>query len=126
VTHEVAGEKGSVLVVEDEPILLLMAIDLVEEAGFEAVGARNADEAILVLEARSDIRIIFTDVDMPPGSMDGLKLAAAVRGRWPPVEIIVTSGHMKLEPGDLPTRARFFTKPYDSGSIIKTMHEMIA
>ena len=80
-----------VLVVEDEPLMLMDALDLVTGAGFEAIGAKNADEAILILENRNDIRVVFTDVNMP-GSMDGIKLAHAVRNRWPPIEIIVTSG----------------------------------
>ncbi len=72
-------QKVLVLVVEDEPLLRMAAVDLVEEAGFEAIEADNADAAIRLLEARADIRIIFTDIDMPAGSMNGLKLAAAVQ-----------------------------------------------
>lgn len=79
-----------VLIVEDEPLMRLMAIDVVEDAGFDAVAATDADEAIRILKACSDIRIVFTDVEMP-GSMDGIKLAMAVRDRWPPIKIIVTS-----------------------------------
>lgn len=101
-----------VLVVEDEPLLRLMALDLVEEAGLEAIEATNADEAIRLLEARNDIRVIFTDIDMP-GSMDGIRLAAAVRDRWPPVQIIVTSGHTRVHASDLPDGAIFLAKPYD-------------
>jgi CheY-like chemotaxis protein len=124
--YETGATMPVVLVVEDEPMLLLMASDLVEEAGFLPIRARNADEAISLLESRQDIRIIFTDVDMPPGSMNGLKLALVVRGRWPPIEIIVTSGHVQLGSEDLPERAQFHAKPYDSLSIIKTMHAMAA
>lgn len=105
-----------VLVVEDEPLLRLMALDLVEDAGIEAVGAANADEAISILESRRDIRVVFTDIDMP-GSMDGLRLAAAIRDRWPPIRIIVTSGHRKVGTDDLPDEAVFFAKPYDFGMI---------
>ena len=81
-----------VLVVEDEPLLLLLAGTLVEEAGLQLVICGNADEAVAILEARPDIRIVFTDVEMP-GSMDGIKLAAAIRNRWPPIQIVVVSGH---------------------------------
>lgn len=108
-----------VLVVEDEPLLRLMALDLVEEAGLEAIEATNADDAIVILEARADIRIIFTDIDMP-GSMDGLRLAAAVRDRWPPVRIIVTSGYRRIDPADLPEGAIFLAKPYDIDTL--TIH----
>ncbi|MFP5075782.1 response regulator [Rhizobium sp. YIM 134829] len=112
-----------VLVVEDEPLLRMMAADLVEEAGCVAIEASNADEAILLLESRGDIRIVFTDIDMP-GSMDGLKLAAAIRDRWPPVEIIVTSGVSMKSADALPDRAVFFPKPYDQRMILATLHRM--
>ena len=65
-----------VLVVEDEPLLLMLAGEIVEDAGFEPILAHKADEAILILESRDDISIVFTDVRMP-GSMDGIRLAAA-------------------------------------------------
>jgi CheY-like chemotaxis protein len=80
-----------VLAVEDEPLILMLAIDMIRDAGFEPLWASNADEAIRILESRNDIRIVFTDINMP-GSMDGIKLAQAVRGRWPPIKIIATSG----------------------------------
>lgn len=112
-----------VLVVEDEPLLRMMAVDLVEEAGFEAVEAAGADEAVAILEARTDITIVFTDVDMP-GSMDGLKLAAAIRDRWPPIEIIITSGHVRVEDDAIPAHTKFFPKPYNSRAIVAMLHEM--
>lgn len=124
----VAGEstaKPVVLVVEDEPVLLMMAVDLVEEAGFEAVEALNADAAIAILERRTDIRIVFTDIDMP-GSMDGLRLAASIRGRWPPIEIIVTSGHHSARDIQLPSRGVFFPKPYRGRDIQDALRRMAA
>lgn len=104
--------RKSVLIVEDEPLLRMLAVDVVEEAGFTALEASNADEAIALLETDTNIRILLTDIDMP-GSMDGLRLAAAVRNRWPPIEIIVVSGMRKPEAHELPTRGVFFSKPYD-------------
>ena len=82
---------ATILVVEDDILLSLDTSDALKDAGYDVIAAANADEAIKVLETRNDIRTIFTDINMP-GSMDGLKLAAAVRDRWPPVHIIVTSG----------------------------------
>src|ERR1700691_606694 len=73
------------LIVEDESLVRMTAVDMVEEAGFEVLEATNADEAILLLEVRRDIAVVFTDIEMP-GSMDGLRLTAAVRGRWPPIK----------------------------------------
>jgi DNA-binding NtrC family response regulator len=114
-----------VLVVEDEALLRMLAVQIVEDAGFEPLEAANADDAVRILETRSDIRIVFTDIDMP-GSMNGMKLAAAVRGRWPPIEIIVTSGHYNVRVEELPTRGVFFRKPYDDREIIATLQRMAA
>lgn len=112
-----------VLVVEDEPLLRLMAMDLVEDAGFQVVEAADADEAVAILETRTDIRIVFTDIDMP-GSMNGMKLAAAVRDRWPPIEIIIVSGQVRLSEVDLPERSVFFSKPYDWQKVTATLHRI--
>ena len=114
-----------VLVVEDEPLLLMHALDVVEGGGFTVVAASSADEAIAVLHARSDIRIVFTDIDMP-GSMDGLRLAAVVRDRWPPVELILTSGHVRPRTEDLPARGLFFSKPYDDATVVEAMKRFAA
>lgn len=109
-----------VLVVEDEPILRMDAVDFVEAAGFEAVEAASADDAIVILENRPDIRIVFTDIDMP-GGIDGMKLAAAIRRRWPPIEIIITSGKHRPRPEDMPERGVFFPKPYKRHQIAEAM-----
>jgi CheY-like chemotaxis protein len=76
------------------------------------------------LEARKDIRIVFTDVDMP-GTMDGLKLAHAIRTRWPPIELIVTSGHFNLSDADMPERGRFFPKPYRDRDIVSAIRHFV-
>jgi CheY-like chemotaxis protein len=114
-----------VLAVEDEPLILMLAIDMIRDAGFEALWASNADEAIRILESRNDIRIVFTDVNMP-GSMDGIKLAHAVRGRWPPIKIIVTSGFSGGELKSLPEGSQFIPKPYDAGQISDALNKLAA
>ncbi len=114
-----------ILVVEDEDLLRQAAVALVEDAGFQAVAAASADEALAILEARADVRLVFTDIQLP-GSMDGLKLAHAVRDRWPPVELILTSGRRRIGPDDLPERGRFFAKPYDINALSQAFQEMAA
>ncbi|MBB3447331.1 response regulator [Rhizobium sp. BK379] len=114
-----------ILIVEDEPLVRMLAVDLVEEAGFEAIEASDADEAIVALENIPDIRILMTDIDMP-GSMDGLKLAAAVRDRWPPIKIVVVSGKQRPLASDMPEHSLFFAKPYDIGKMAHTLIEMAA
>lgn len=98
-------KRQPVLVVEDEPILRMAALDMVESAGFEAIKATDATDAIRILEWRPDICIVFMDVDMPHG-VDGLKLAVLVRKRWPPIHIIVTSGKSEVGTMALPGRLR--------------------
>ncbi len=113
-----------VLVVEDEMMLRMRAVDIVEDAGFTPIEAVNADEALAILKSRSDIELLFTDIQMP-GSMDGLKLAHAVHGRWPSVKIILVSGKLTLADAEKPTRSRFFGKPLDVKQMIAEMQEMI-
>jgi CheY-like chemotaxis protein len=110
-----------VLIVEDEPLVRLLAVDFIEDAGFDVIEATSAAEAIEILERRLDIRIVFTDVDMP-GGIDGMKLAAAVRDRWPPIEIIITSGKHRPLAQDMPARGVFFPKPYSWEEVTDMMH----
>ena len=119
------GNAPVVLIVEDEPLVRQFALQTIEDAGFEVIEAANADEAIQILESRTDIRVVFTDVHMP-GSMDGLKLAHAVRNRWPPIKIIVTSGREFLMEQDLPEGGRFFAKPYNLFQIKYALREWAA
>jgi two-component system, response regulator PdtaR len=93
--------------------------------GFRVFEAANADQAVAILTAQPTIRLLFTDIDMP-GSMDGLRLAAAVRDRWPPVKIIVTSGHRNVEITDLPDGSVFFSKPYHHAAVITSIRELLA
>lgn len=111
------------LIVEDEVLLRMNAVDMVHAAGFEAIEAGTADEAIEILEARPDISVVFTDIQIP-GSMDGLKLARAIRGRWPPIKIIATSGRLNVRDVDLPEGGRFLPKPYGSQAITGVLREL--
>ncbi len=113
-----------VLVVEDEMVLRMRAVDMVEDAGFTAIEAVNADEALSILESRSDISLLFSDIQMP-GSIDGLKLAHAVHDRWPSIKIILVSGLVKVSDADKPADSRFFGKPLGVKQMIAELQEMI-
>jgi CheY-like chemotaxis protein len=117
-----ARKRAVVLVVEDEPLVRDVAVALVGYAGYEAIEAANADEAIAILESRDDIRVVFTDINMP-GSMNGLKLAAAVRDRWPPIEFIVTSA-LPSSPRDMPDRSLFIAKPYTHSQLASALSQL--
>ncbi|WP_246741021.1 response regulator [Mesorhizobium sp. NZP2298] len=101
------------------------AVDLVVHAGYGALEASNAEEAIRLLEARTDIVLVFTDVGMP-GTMDGIKLAHHIRNRWPPVKLIVASGRSIIEQSRLPEGSHFFPKPYNDGTIVEQMRRMLS
>jgi two-component system, response regulator PdtaR len=119
-----AGTRPVVLIVEDELLVRMDAVEFIEADGFEVVEAKNADDAIAILEQRNDIGLIFTDIDMP-GSMDGVKLAHFVKDRWPPIKIIATSGHAKIRGNDLPEGVRFMPKPYKATEVADTIHQLI-
>ena len=112
-----------VLVVEDELLVRMNALSLLEEAGFGVLEAGSADEAISLLERRKDIRIVFTDINMP-GSMDGLRLAHAIRNRWPPIELVLTSGLMRVRNEDMPERGLFLSKPYEPSELVQTVRSL--
>ncbi len=119
----VTAKRPVVLIVEDDFLTRMNTAHMIEEAGFDVVEAANADDAIQVLEARLDITVVFTDVQMP-GSMDGLKLAAFIRGRWPPLKIVATSGYVDVRERLLPEGARFLPKPYSPDQIVRTLREL--
>jgi two-component sensor histidine kinase/CheY-like chemotaxis protein len=117
-------EVPKVLVVEDEMVLRMRAADIVEDAGFCPVEAVNADEAMAILEARSDIALLFTDIQMP-GSMDGLKLAHAVHTRWPAIKIVLVSGQVRPSDAERPADSHFFGKPLGVEQMIAELQAMV-
>jgi CheY-like chemotaxis protein len=119
-----ALKRPVVLLVEDEWLLRMDAVEMIRSAGFDVVEAENADDAIEILEVRRDITVVFTDIQMP-GSMDGLKLARAVRGRWPPIKIVATSGLVDVGEKDLPEGGRFLAKPYSPNELADVLRELI-
>lgn len=112
------------LVVEDEALILYSTADELRQAGFCVLEARNADEAIALLETHTDIEVVFTDIDMP-GSMDGLRLMETVHDRWPPVRIIVTSGKGVPESGVMPEGSPFLPKPYSASTLVAAVCGMM-
>jgi DNA-binding NtrC family response regulator len=114
------SKRPTVLIVEDEFLIAFGAADCLRNAGYDTVETSNADDALAVLESGREIGAVFTDIRMP-GSMDGLALAWCVRDRWPPVKIIVTSGHHKLRYGDLPEGGVFIPKPYSDREVTSAL-----
>ncbi|WP_238542454.1 response regulator [Sphingomonas sp. PAMC 26621] len=112
-----------ILVVEDEPLQRMDMIDMAQEAGFEVLEAHDANHAIVLLESRSDVRLMLTDIDMP-GAMNGIKLAAAVRKRWPPIAIILTTAGHAPAADHIPEQAIFLPKPLNRQRTVETMRRL--
>ena len=115
----------TVLVVEDDFLVRMTAVSTVEDAGFLALEAENADAAIKLLEAHPEIRLVFTDVNMP-GSMDGLKLAMYAHGRWPPLKFIIVSGRPFPIAAEMPDGAHFHQKPYLATAISNSLTSLLS
>jgi two-component system, response regulator PdtaR len=118
------NERPVVLLVEDEPLVRMFGADVLEEAGFEVVEAVDGDAALAVLEARADIDLLFTDVNMP-GSLDGLDLARVVHERRPEIKLLIASGQVRLSEDEIPGHGRFLPKPYGPDAILREVRALI-
>ena len=118
------AQKAVVLIVDDEPLIRFTTLDRLEEVGHVVLEAGNADEAMVLFRNRSDIDIVFTDVNMA-GSMDGLQLARRIRAVRPNVGIIITSGVVYLDPMLLPANTVFLPKPYQHDRLLSSIHELM-
>ena len=123
-TFKVDNAPVAILVVEDDILVRMIASDILTDAAFRVMEAHDAQEAMTLLEARADVRVVFTDWNMP-GEIDGLGLARLVCRRWPDVGVIVTSGKMRPAPGDLPAGVRFIAKPYPPSALIEEIEAML-
>jgi CheY-like chemotaxis protein len=119
------AEQCAVLVVEDEPLVRLDLATRLADQGYLIFEASSAAEAIGILERHPQIRVVFTDIQMP-GDMDGLALVRSVRDRWPPTIIVVSSGRVKPGPGEMPDDVSFLAKPYESGRLRTILDEVAA
>lgn len=115
--------KDMVLVVEDEALIRMSSVDVIRDLGFEVIEAVDADHAVSLLESVPGITVVFTDIQMP-GSMDGMLLAAIVRDRWPPIDLLITSGKMRPVASDMPTGAQFVSKPYSPSDLKEQLYSL--
>ena len=113
-----------ILIVDDEPLIRIGMSSLATDWGYEALEAGNADEAIATIEQNPGVRLVLTDVDMP-GTMDGIRLAHFIRGRWPPIKLVVISGKMAVSASELPEGTRFFSKPYQDHKLHEAIAELL-
>ena len=117
--------RPTVLIVEDDPLIRWSGAETLADAGFDVLEAASADEALEVLEARDDIHVLFTDIDMP-GRLDGLELARIAHQRWPWMRIIVASGRREPQHRRMPQNGVFISKPYAPEEIVRDIDAMLA
>jgi CheY-like chemotaxis protein len=113
------------LVVDDEELLRLFAAGLLEDHGFEVIEAENAAAALRVLESHRDVRLLFTDIQMP-GRSDGMDLAREVHARWPHVLLVITSGQVRPRDGEIPDDGRFIGKPYNEADLFNEVDDLMS
>jgi two-component system, response regulator PdtaR len=118
-----SGTRPIVLIVEDDHLQRMESAENIAEAGFVVLEAENAETAIAMLEARPEISVVLTDVKMP-GSMDGLKLAATIKHRWPPIKVVAVSGVVEPDEIEMPDGGLFIPKSSGSDRIIVTLREL--
>ena len=114
-----------VLVVDDEAVLRFIAIDVLEESGFRVLEAEDAKAALRVLADNPDVRVLFTDINMP-GALDGVDLAREAHARWPEIKLVVTSGRPKPVDKDIPDESRFVPKPYSPDHLVREIRKALA
>jgi CheY-like chemotaxis protein len=116
---------NTVLVVEDEGLVRLDAAEGLREAGFDVVEAATSDEAEDAFEAREDIDVVFTDIDIP-GRMNGLELARRLYSRRPTLRLVLTSGSVRPTKAEIPDAGEFLGKPYSTEMVASTIRRMLA
>lgn len=115
-----------VVVAEDEALVRMLAVDILEEAGCAVIETANAEAALSVLDERSDVQVLVTDIEMPPGPLNGIDLARLTHERFPQISVVIVSGKVGPSPGDLPPGARFVPKPYSATKLTRVVQEVIA
>jgi two-component system, response regulator PdtaR len=116
--------KAGILVVEDEALIRLWVADILEENGFSVLEAKDANAALKVLESRPDVKLLFTDVQMP-GSLNGMELAREVHARWPHILLVITSGRERPTRAEIPDDGRFVAKPYSGEELLVQVNDLM-
>ncbi|MGO4525789.1 response regulator [Microvirga sp. 2MCAF35] len=108
---------GVILLVEDEPLVRLVAAEILMEAHFRVIEAAGAQEALTVLKAEVGIDAVLSDVEMP-GGMNGYDLAWQIHRGWPRIGLLIASGRAWPRENDLPPGAVFLAKPYSQATLL--------
>ncbi|HWT31964.1 MAG TPA: response regulator, partial [Propylenella sp.] len=121
---EGADRTRRVLIVEDEALILMAAVDMLEEIGHEALTASNAEAAMAVLGSRDPVDVMLTDINLP--DMNGEELARQARRLRPGLPIVFATGHRMGVPDELagtgPTAV--LGKPYWTRELEKALQQV--
>jgi CheY-like chemotaxis protein len=123
-TEVLDADHPTILVAEDDALLRLHASELLEESGYTVVEADCAEDALKLMEARKDVRLLFTDIQMP-GGCDGLELARQVHAHWPNVLLLITSGQIEPTKAEIADDGRFIRKPYRAKELLAQIDELL-
>ena len=115
-------DRPVILIVEDEVLVRMLIADILQEDGFKVIEAKDATEALRVLEAQPGFHVLLTDAEMPPGP-DGFELARHVCERWPDIQVLISSGRMRPSPDDMPACTVFLPKPWTAQSLVRHVQE---
>ncbi len=115
-----------ILVVEDDALLLMDTASAFTDAGMAVFEARDADDAMVILAQRNDIKLVVADLDMPTGRMSGYQLVDAVADRWPDVGVVILSGAGDARPRVLPDGVRFLHKPSSPGDLVSAAFAVVS
>ena len=116
--------RGCILLVEDEPLIRLFLGDELRDAGYQVIEAATADEAMVLLDSLVP-DLVISDVRMP-GSLDGIGLLAQIKGTFPAMPVIITSGHSEPSVALANGATKFIRKPYLVGEIVEIVQDELA
>lgn len=120
-----SSDQATVLIVEDEVFVRMIAADQLSEDGFCILEAANAEEALGLLERHGEVAVLFTDINMP-GAVDGLQLADIVASIRPEVKVVVTSGREWIDNSRLPDHGIYLPKPYSPARLSEVVRRQAA
>jgi PAS domain S-box-containing protein len=116
-----------ILVVDDEPLVRMVAVEILEELGYEVLEAEDGPSGMRILQSRSDIDLLVTDVGLPNG-MNGRQLADAARTTRPDLKVLFITGYAEnavLNHGHLDPGTQVMTKPFTSEALAQRVKDII-
>lgn len=114
---------ATILFVEDEPLVLMLAVDVLEDAGFTVLQAENGQEALDILADHPEIEALVTDVNMP--GLDGCALAKDAIAARPDLQLIATAGRNRYRNDELPDDGDFLPKPYSPAELVELVRRKL-